>query len=92
MYYLRRHYSAWWQKYNYLLEAGFDLGVAISGIIQVLIFGFSNNSEGITIDWWGNTVGYAGVDYRSYNQNATLLPIPDVGYFGLSPEEYPMDF
>ena len=35
MYYLRKHYSAWWQKYNYLLEAGFDLGVAISGIIQV---------------------------------------------------------
>ena len=92
MHYLRRHYSSWWQKYNYLLEAGFDLGVAISGIIQVLIFAFGNNSKGIKIKWWGNTVGYAGVDYASYNQKAALLPIPAKGYFGLDPDQYPMDF
>ena len=30
MYYIKRHYAAWWEKYNYLLEAGFDVGVAIS--------------------------------------------------------------
>lgn len=34
MYVIKRRYGAWWQKYNYLLEAGFDVGVAVSGIIQ----------------------------------------------------------
>lgn len=30
MYYIKRRYEGWWQKYNYLIEAGFDVGVAIS--------------------------------------------------------------
>ena len=92
MNYIRRHYPAWFQKYNYLLEAGFDLGVAISGIIQTLIFAFSNNENGIKIVWWGNTVSTAGVDYRAYNQNASLIPIPKNGTFGLEPAYYPRHF
>ena len=89
MYYIKRRYKAWWEKYNYILESGFDVGVAISGIIQTLALSFGAN---VSIKWWGNTVATAGVDFASYNQNASLLPIPDVGYFGLSPEQYPMDF
>lgn len=89
MYYIKRHYRAWWEKYNYLLEAGFDVGVAISGIFQTLVLGFGEN---VSINWWGNSVSTAGVDYQSYNQNSTLLPIPKVGYFGLAPDQYPMDF
>jgi OPT oligopeptide transporter protein len=91
MYYIKRRYTAWFEKYNYLLEAGFDVGVAISGIIQTLAFAFSTQA-GVSLTWWGNTVATAGVDFQSYNQNATLLPIPDVGYFGPSPENYPMKF
>lgn len=45
-----------WEKYNYLTEAGFDVGIAISGLIQTLIFAFSNGGEGIGLTWWGNTV------------------------------------
>lgn len=30
MYYIKRRYQNWWEKYNYLIEAGFDVGVAIS--------------------------------------------------------------
>ena len=90
MYYLKRNYSAWWEKYNYILAAGFDVGVAISAIIQTLALQLS--TPAVTINWWGNTVSTAGVDYLSYNQNASLLPIPDVGYFGLPPDMYPMDF
>ena len=89
MYWIRRRYNGWWEKYNYILEAGFDVGVAISGIIQTLALSFGAN---VVITWWGNTVSQAGVDYKSYNQNATLLPIPDVGYFGVPPEQYPMHF
>lgn len=89
MYWIKRRYNAWWEKYNYILEAGFDVGVAISGIIQTLALDFAAN---VSINWWGNTVSTAGVDYQSYNQNSTLLPLPAVGYFGLPPDKYPMDF
>jgi OPT family small oligopeptide transporter len=88
MYYIKRHYSAWWEKYNYLLEAGFDVGVAVSAIIQTFAFAFT----GITISWWGNNVSQQGLDYQSYNQNSTLLPLPPDGYFGLAPADYPMQF
>ena len=92
---IRRRYSAWWQKYNYLLENGFDLGVAISGIIQTLIFAMGNGGKGYSITWWGNTVATNTLDYQSYNNNFNVTHNhidPAIGYFGLSPEEYPMHF
>jgi hypothetical protein len=33
MYYIKRRYQNWWEKYNYLIEAGFDVGVAISAYV-----------------------------------------------------------
>ena len=89
MYHIKRRYGAWWEKYNYLLEAGFDVGVAVSAIVQTLAFQFG---PPVSLNWWGNTVATAGVDYLSYNQKAPLLPIPEVGYFGLPPDQYPMHF
>ncbi|KAL8377276.1 hypothetical protein RB595_008115 [Gaeumannomyces hyphopodioides] len=88
MYYVKRRYGPWWEKYNYLLEAGFGVGVAVSGIVQT--FGLVLTRTELA--WWGNEVTLAGVDYRAYNQNATLLPLPAVGYFGPSPADYPMQF
>lgn len=90
MYYIKRNYLPWWEKYNYLLEAGFDVGVAISGIIQTFALDFGSTSA--NLNWWGNMVSTTGVDYVSYNQNATLLPIPKSGYFGLAPQDFPMKF
>jgi len=34
MYYIKRRYQNWWEKYNYLIEAGFDVGVAISACVD----------------------------------------------------------
>lgn len=86
MYYIKRRYSAWWEKYNYLLEAGLDVGVAISAIIQTFALDFT----GVQLSWWGNNVATQGVDYLSYNQNATLLPVPEKGYFGPDPKDWPL--
>jgi OPT family small oligopeptide transporter len=88
MYYIKRRYGAWWEKYNYLIEAGFDVGVAVSGIIQTFAFAFT----GASLNWWGNNVAQQGLDFQSYNQNSSLLPIPPDGYFGLAPAEFPMKF
>lgn len=90
-FYLKRRYTAWWGKYAYLIFAGLNVGVAISGLIVTLVFSFGAGKN-TTMAWWGNTVPTAGVDYLLYNNEAAILPIPDSGYFGLSPEQYPLDW
>ena len=69
--------------------AGFGVGIALSAMLQAGALQFTKTD---IPDWWGNTVTYAGVDYQSYNQNATLLPLPDTGYFGPSPGQFPMQW
>lgn len=87
-FYLKRRYTAWWGKYSYLIFAGLNVGVAISGIIVTLVFSFGAGKN-TSFKWWGNTVSQKGVDYQLYNNNASLYPIPKVGYFGLDPADYP---
>ncbi|KAL1817652.1 hypothetical protein ACET3Z_020226 [Daucus carota] len=44
-----RYRKKWWQKYNYILSAALDAGVAF---MAVLLY-FSVNMEGRGIYWWG---------------------------------------
>ncbi|KAL1867167.1 hypothetical protein VTK73DRAFT_4279 [Phialemonium thermophilum] len=90
-YYLKRRYTAWWGKYAYLIFAGLSVGVAISGLIVTLVFSFGAGKNA-SLNWWGNTVSTKGVDYQLYNNNASLLPLPASGHFGLSPDQYPLDW
>lgn len=63
------------------------------GKVQLLIGSFALDfATPVNLNWWGNTVATAGVDFESYNQKAPLLPVPQQGYFGLPPEKYPMEF
>ncbi|KAF7727693.1 hypothetical protein EC973_007249 [Apophysomyces ossiformis] len=50
-YFIKRRHSAWWKKYNYVLSAALDSGVAICAI--VIFFAFQN-SEIHFPSWWGN--------------------------------------
>ncbi|CDM30689.1 Oligopeptide transporter OPT superfamily [Penicillium roqueforti FM164] len=73
--FIKRRFFAWWTKYNYILAAALDTGLALSGIV---IF-FCISYPGATFpDWWGNnvylnTADAQGVPYKS---------MPAVGYFG----------
>jgi len=87
-YYLKRRYTAWWGKYAYLIFAGLSVGVAISGLIVTLVFSFGVG-QGVSFNWWGNTVQRKGFDWEMYNQVGALNPIPEKGYFGIDPENYP---
>ncbi|KAH9894500.1 oligopeptide transporter 2 [Xylariomycetidae sp. FL2044] len=91
-FYLKRRYTAWWGKYAYLIFAGLLVGVAISGLIVTLVFSFGAGAGVTVFDWWGNLVPHNGVDYQLYNNNASLYPIPDNGFFGLAPEQYPLNW
>ncbi|KAK0649579.1 OPT oligopeptide transporter protein-domain-containing protein [Cercophora newfieldiana] len=81
MYWLPRHRLAWWEKYNYVLSAALTAGVAISALIMFFAVGYNP----VKLNWWGNTVSYAGVD----GKNVGLLPIPERGYFGLEKGAFP---
>jgi len=74
----RRHFS-WWAKYNYVLSAALDSGVAIAAIVIFFALQFPlNDTIGArTIQtWWGNNVYLNTADGRG----ASLLPVPPGGF------------
>lgn len=50
-YYVFKYRKNWWQRYNYVLAAALDAGLAF---MTVLLY-FALNMEGIGIDWWGTS-------------------------------------
>ncbi|KAE8136024.1 OPT oligopeptide transporter protein-domain-containing protein [Aspergillus pseudotamarii] len=57
---IKGHRPNWWAKYNYVLSAALDSGVAVSAI---LIF-FSLVLPGVSLSWWGNNVNRGTVDSK----------------------------
>lgn len=81
--YMKKYHLRIWEKYNYILDAGFSCGLVFSSII---IF-FAVQYKEVDLLWWGNDVPYEGVD-------ALYLPKKNVtetakGYFGPDPGHYP---
>lgn len=57
-YVIRRRHFSWWTKYNYVLSAALDSGVAISAILIFFCLQYPRNGDiGATNlqVWWGNT-------------------------------------
>lgn len=51
---IRRFYFRWWMRYNYILSAALDSGLALSAITIFFSLGLAK-SGGIQLNWWGNT-------------------------------------
>lgn len=77
MYYIRRHMTSWWEKYNYVLSAGLDAGLAFSAIIVFFAVQYHEKD----ISWWGNNIVAEGVDGYA-GQSALKTELPEKGYFG----------
>ena len=64
-YVIRRRHFSWWTKYNYVLSAALDSGVAISAVLIFFILQYPQNGN-IGINsvqvWWGNTVPFDNAD------------------------------
>ncbi|EGO23107.1 hypothetical protein SERLADRAFT_371352 [Serpula lacrymans var. lacrymans S7.9] len=76
----RRHFS-WWAKYNYVLSAAMDSGVAVSIILIFFCLQYpANGTIGLNSiqTWWGNTVFLNTADGRA----EPLLTIPPGQTFG----------
>jgi hypothetical protein len=50
--FMRRFHFRWWMRYNYILSAALDSGLAISMI--VIFFALQMPKGGINVNWWGN--------------------------------------
>ena len=64
-YVIRRRHFSWWAKYNYVLSAGLDAGVAISAVLTFFILQYPKAGEigADTIqEWWGNTIPWKTAD------------------------------
>ncbi|KAF4456344.1 OPT family small oligopeptide transporter [Fusarium austroafricanum] len=49
---IRGKYPHWWAKYNYVLSAALDSGLAVSAIVIFFALVF----PGVSLSWWGNNV------------------------------------
>ncbi len=82
MFLIFRYYPAWWEKYNYVLLSAIQGGSGISQFVQYWALQYHS----LNLDWWGNDVSWVGMDgYGRFS----LKELPEKGYFGLDPENYP---
>ena len=80
-YVIRRRHFSWWTKYNYILSAGLDSGVAISIILIYFALFYPQNGtigENNIMAWWGNTVSFNTADANK----AALWSVADGETFG----------
>lgn len=52
-YVIRKYRFRWWMRYNYILSAALDSGVAFALIM--IFFTLALPKGGIQLEWWGNT-------------------------------------
>ncbi|EFX03915.1 small oligopeptide transporter [Grosmannia clavigera kw1407] len=57
--FLRKRHFAWWHRYNFLLAAALEGGLALSSLFIFLAFSY----PGVVLTWWGNTVESTTADY-----------------------------
>ncbi|KAF8559373.1 OPT oligopeptide transporter [Imleria badia] len=59
--FMRRYHFRWWMRYNYILSAGLDAGVAIS--LLFIFFFLQLPKGGVSVKWWGNTAWQNTADF-----------------------------
>ncbi|KAJ6628838.1 OPT oligopeptide transporter [Mycena sp. CBHHK59/15] len=76
-YVIRHRHFAWWTKYNYVLSAAMDSGLAISAIFIFFVLQYlaSGSIRATTIQtWWGNTLDGQKTPLISLAEGQTFGP------------------
>jgi hypothetical protein len=76
-YCIRRWRFRWWMRYNYILSAALDAGVAIAMV--VVFFAVLYPTNNYYPNWWGNNVWLNTADA---NGMSLLMPDAETGTFG----------
>lgn len=69
---IHRNYPVWWRKYNMILAAALDCGVAIAAII--IYFAISYTGASYNYTWWGTTVASSSCD----SKGCPYKPLTDI--------------
>lgn len=80
--FVKRRYTTWWQKYNYLMYAAITAGAAWSAFIM---FFATEYKHAAAVNWWGSSVPFAGVDAMG---PVLKTELPKEGYFGVPIGEF----
>ncbi|KAH7908750.1 OPT oligopeptide transporter [Hygrophoropsis aurantiaca] len=78
---IRRRHLSWWMKYNYVLSAALDCGLAIGIVLVFFCLQYPRNGTigaNNIAKWWGNNVFLNTAD----GKEVSYLPIPESGTFG----------
>ncbi|WXC61948.1 hypothetical protein SNK03_007815 [Fusarium graminearum] len=84
-FFIKRRYTAWWEKYAYVLTSSLSAAIGISGAIMY----FAVQHTGVVLDWWGNRIHEQGVDRHGLVGadgkivRCSRLQVPEKGYFDI---------
>ncbi|KAM0345718.1 hypothetical protein ACHAPU_006071 [Fusarium lateritium] len=84
-YFIKHRYTAWWEKYAYVLTSSLSAAIGISGAVMY----FAVQHTGVVLDWWGNRVQNEGVDRHGFHGadgqlvKCSRLQVPEKGYFDI---------
>lgn len=84
MYYVKRRYPMWWEKYNYILTGALSSGVAMSSLMIFFV-----RYHGKDIEWWGNKLSSQGIEGYRNGPSWLLADTAPGGYVGLRKEDFP---
>ncbi|KAG8706561.1 hypothetical protein FRC09_002348 [Ceratobasidium sp. 395] len=76
-YWIRRRHFGWWSRYNYILSAALDSGVAVATILIFFCLQFPRGGA-LQLHWWGNDVA----DRTADGQMRAHLPLAKGSAFG----------
>ena len=79
---MRRYHFRWWMRFNYILSAGLDSGVAIAVLVIFVTMIYPKGE--INLKWWGTTSGrilqtQTGFHIASSSPEKRLVRQPDHG-------------
>ena len=76
----KSRYMDFWSKYNFVLSAALGTGISIAAIVIFFVVVWN----GISVDWWGNSVGSLGYE----DDPCVLLHVGPGEHFGPGPGQF----
>lgn len=77
-YYIHKKHTAWWRKYNLILAAGLDCGVAIAATLVYFCVVYTGGSANYS--WWGTEVASSSCD----SKGCPYLPAKKIDASGIT--------
>ncbi|OBA21035.1 OPT-domain-containing protein [Metschnikowia bicuspidata var. bicuspidata NRRL YB-4993] len=84
MYYIKKNYTLWWEKYNYILTSALSSGVAFSALVIFFV-----QFRGVEFKWWGNNLSSIGIEGHKIKPSWLHAKDAPEGYVGLREGSFP---